>query len=227
MPLTSTVTVLTRTGTGTVGEYLRAVAAAGREPADLVVVPVGDGGQLDKDEELDAVLGVQAVEVVAAYQLNGRAGQIACVVAKTAGTAVRIAFLGVGDRSAGALRRAAGELGRMLRPGETVVSAAVFGKPPVQPARVLASGCGQIRNSRRPASAVSRPWGQDRTALPRSSNSATSRRARSGMWSWWARATAPGHRPDRRGREHAVGIGVPARRCHHGFRRPDRRGAQH
>ena len=37
----------------------------------------------------------------------------------------------------------------------------------------------------------------------------------------------PGHRAGRRGGEHALGIGVPARRRDHPLRRPDGGGAQH
>jgi len=94
-----------------------------------MVVPVGAGGEAAGDSALDAVLGVPASEVLAACQLTGKAGQTAQVVAQVGQATTRVAFLGTGDRSARALRRAGGELGRMLRPGDRAVAAVVAGQP--------------------------------------------------------------------------------------------------
>ena len=60
-------------------------------------------------------------------QLTGKAGQAAQTVAKVGDALVRVVFLGVADRSVGALRRAGGELGRQIRPGEVAVTDVVAG----------------------------------------------------------------------------------------------------
>jgi leucyl aminopeptidase len=139
MPITSTVTAQAGTGPSTSGAYLAGMAAGSCEPVDLIVVPVRVGGEIAADPELDAVLGVRAVDAVAACQLNGKAGQTAQVVAQAGQATVRVAFLGTGDRSARALRRAGAELARMLAPGGSAVTDLVAGQPDDQ-VRALAEG---------------------------------------------------------------------------------------
>jgi leucyl aminopeptidase len=125
MPVTSTLTTLSRPGLDALSDYLRAVKSGDCEPADQIVVPVGLGGVVVADEVLDAALGYGADEVVSASLLTGQAGQTATAVARVGQTTMRVVFLGVGDRSAPALRRAGGALGALLRPGEETVTAAV------------------------------------------------------------------------------------------------------
>jgi leucyl aminopeptidase len=120
LPITTTVTALS--GIATVGDYLKAVSAGQGEPVDLVVVAVGAGGEVAADASLEAALGIRAADVVAAYQLTGKPGQVAHVVVRVAERAVRVAFIGVGSRSAAELRRSGGELGRLLRPGEVAAA---------------------------------------------------------------------------------------------------------
>jgi leucyl aminopeptidase len=120
LPVTTTVTALR--GSATVGDYVRTVSAASGELVDLAVVAVGAGGEVAADADLDAALGASAADVVAAYQLTGKPGQVAHVVAKVGERSVRVAFIGVGSRSSADLRRAGGELGRLLRPGDVAVA---------------------------------------------------------------------------------------------------------
>ena len=54
----------------------------------------------------------QVLRLCAAAALTGKAGQAAQTVAKVGDSLARVVFLGVADRSVGALRRAGGELGR-------------------------------------------------------------------------------------------------------------------
>jgi leucyl aminopeptidase len=112
------------------GEFLRAVGAGLAEPADIVAVPVAAGGDVGADDALDALLAVPAAEIVASARMSGKAGQIVPAAVQVAGATLRVIFLGVGDRSAAALRRAGSELGRMLQPGERAVASAVAGQPP-------------------------------------------------------------------------------------------------
>ena len=132
MPVISSVTSLGLDGPVTAGEFLRAVDAGRAEPAELVAVPVAAGGEVEADEALDALLAVPAAEIVASGRMSGKAGQSVPAAVRTGGIAVRVVFLGVGDRSAASLRRAGGEFGRMLQPGERGVASVVAGQPSAQ-----------------------------------------------------------------------------------------------
>ncbi len=114
------------------GAYLLARSKGAQEPADLLVVAVGQGGEVAADEALDSVLGASAADVVTTLQLTGRAGQTASAVARHDGALARVVFLGLGNRSAAALRKAGGELGRLLRPGEAAIADVLAGLAPAQ-----------------------------------------------------------------------------------------------
>ncbi len=129
MPALGAVSAPARADLGTAGSFLRAVRAGSCDPADIVVVPVGEGGEVAADDELDAMLAVPAREIVASAELTGKAGKHARAVVRVGDATVKVLFMGVADRSAPALRRAGGELGRMLRPGERAATAAVAGLP--------------------------------------------------------------------------------------------------
>jgi leucyl aminopeptidase len=139
MPIIGTVTALNRADLGTAGAYLHAAADGGIELADFVVAPVGAGGSVAADAALDALLPAGAAQTVSAAELTGKAGQFAQVAARVGDATVRIVFLGVGDRSPSALRRAGGELGRLLQPGNRAVSSVVAGQPYEQ-VRAFAEG---------------------------------------------------------------------------------------
>lgn len=141
MPISCDVTEAGAAGPGTAGEYLAEMAVGRVGPADVIVLPVGAGGQVAGDLALDRVLGRPAAEIVAASQLNGRPGQIAPVPVRAGQVPVKVVFLGVGDHSAGSLRRAGGELGRTLRPGQAVVSTVTAG----QPASAIQAFCEGLR----------------------------------------------------------------------------------
>ncbi len=129
MPVIAAITPLSDPGLSTAGDCLRAMDAGSLDVCDLMIVPVGLDSEVVPDEALDAMLALPAADVVTAAQLTGKAGQSAQAAAKVGQSTVRIVFLGVGDRSPRALRRAGGELGRMLRPGDRAVSAVVAGQP--------------------------------------------------------------------------------------------------
>ena len=139
MPVISTVSPLSRADLGTAGGYLQAALAGRLELPDLVVVPVGADGEVPADAALDALLPVPTADLARAVQLTGKAGQLAQTAARAGEATVRIVLLGVGDRSAGALRRAGGELGRLLQPGDRAVASVVAGQPDDQ-VRAFAEG---------------------------------------------------------------------------------------
>lgn len=139
MPVIAEVTSLSDPGLRTAGDCLRAIDEGSLNACDLMIVPVGPDGQVTDDDALDAMLALPAADVVAAAELTGKAGQIDQAAARVGQATVRIVFLGVGDRSPHALRRAGGEIGRLLKPGDRAVTSVVAGQPAVQ-AQAFAEG---------------------------------------------------------------------------------------
>ena len=123
MPIASHVTLLPGAGPRPGGDYFSAAAGGAGEPVGLVAVAVEADGPA-ADASLDAALPVSAAEVIAAYQQTGQPGEVAQTVARVGSAAVRVMFLGVGDRSARSLRRAGAELGRRICGGQTAGTAA-------------------------------------------------------------------------------------------------------
>src|SRR5262249_523594 len=109
MPVIAEVTSLSDPGLRTPGDCLRPLGGGSLDACDLMIVPVGPDGQVTDDEALDAMLALPAADVVTAAELTGKAGQIAQAAARVGQAIVRIVFLGVGDSSPHALRRAGGE----------------------------------------------------------------------------------------------------------------------
>src|SRR5258707_1743705 len=132
MPVIAAITPLSDPGLSTAGDCLRAMDAGSLDVCDLMIVPVGLDSEVVPDEALDAMLALPAADVVTAAQLTGKAGQSAQAAARVGQSTVRIVFLGVGDRSPRALRRAGGEIGRMLQPGDRALSSVVAGRPTLQ-----------------------------------------------------------------------------------------------
>ena len=102
-------------------------AGAGRPAAGVLAVPVEADGQ-PGDPGLDGLLPAAAADVIAAFGLTGQAGEAAQVMASASGDPVSVLLVGVGDRSAAALRRAGAELGRRAAGGATVATTAVAGE---------------------------------------------------------------------------------------------------
>ena len=78
---------------------------------------------------LEGYLGVSAAQVVASAELTGRAGESTQTVIRLGSEASTVLFLGVGDASPGALRRAGAALARRLPAGRTAVTTAVLDEP--------------------------------------------------------------------------------------------------
>jgi len=154
MPVIAEVTPLSAPGLAAAGDCLRAIDEGSLDACDLMIVPVEPDGRLIADDALDAMLGLPAADVVTAAELTGKAGQIAQAAARVGPSTVRIVFLGVGDRSPRALRRAGGEVGRMLKPGDRALTSVVAGQPAMQ-AQAFAEGIllGSYRYSEKSAAA--------------------------------------------------------------------------
>lgn len=139
MPVICKVTPLSDSGLDTAGDCLQAMGAGSFDGYDLVTVPVGPGGDVAPDDALDSLLALPAADLVRAAQLDGKPGQNAQAVPRIGKSTIKIVFLGVGEMSPQALRRAGGELGRLLQPGDRALATVVAGQTGEQ-VRAFAEG---------------------------------------------------------------------------------------
>jgi leucyl aminopeptidase len=101
------------------------IAVPVRSPDGASPGPVPGAGA----SSLDGYLGVSAAQVVASAELTGRAGESTQTVIRLGAEASTVLFLGVGDASPGALRRAGAALARRVPAGRTAVTTAVLDEP--------------------------------------------------------------------------------------------------
>ena len=128
MPIATAVILLPAAGPSLLGDYLTSLADRTADPPDLIAVPVSaepDAGAL---ADLDSVLPAPAAEVIARLDLSGRAGEIAETIARVGPHTLRLAFVGIGDSSPAALRRAGAELGRRLADGKSATVGTIPGE---------------------------------------------------------------------------------------------------
>jgi leucyl aminopeptidase len=133
LPVKARVTAAPAAGLEPLADYL---AEAGRGTAAgpaLIAVPVrspegtspgpvpGAGAS-----SLDGYLGLSAAQVIASAELTGRAGETTQTVIRLGTEPCTVVFLGVGDASPGALRRAGAALARRLPAGRTALTTAVL-----------------------------------------------------------------------------------------------------
>ena len=136
MPVKARVTVAPAAGLEPLADYL---AEASREAAAapaLIAVPVRspDGASPGPvpgagASSLDGYLGVSVAQVLAAAELTGRAGETTQSVIRLGTAACTVLFLGVGDASPEALRRAGAALVRRLPAGRAALTTAVLDEP--------------------------------------------------------------------------------------------------
>jgi leucyl aminopeptidase len=133
LPVKARVTAVPAADQQPLGSFLRAAGESG--PA-VIVLPVhspdGTGAAPIPGAgaaELDRYLPVRAADIIAAGELTGRAGEITQTVIKLGGRPCTVLFLGVGDATPGALRRAGAALARRLPAGRTALCSAVLAEP--------------------------------------------------------------------------------------------------
>jgi leucyl aminopeptidase len=108
------------------GDYLAAAGSGGEVAPDLLAVPVPPTAS----DGLDSYLGAAATEVIARCEATGQAGDTREVVAGGRGPGLgRVVFLGLGDGSPAAMRKAGAALGRLAADGRSVITSAVLGRP--------------------------------------------------------------------------------------------------
>jgi leucyl aminopeptidase len=128
LPIDIHVTLLAADDLASAGAYLSAVARGAAAAPDLIAVPFGPPDLDSGWPDVDPFLPGGAAAALAAAELTGRAGESAeAAQLGTGGT--RILFVGIGDGSPAALRRAGAVLGRRAALGKTVGTAAAAGWP--------------------------------------------------------------------------------------------------
>ena len=127
MPIATAVILLPAAGPSLLGDYLTSLADRAADPPDLIAMPVSAEPEAGALADLDSVLPAPAAEVIARLDLSGRAGEIAETIARVGPHTLRLAFVGVGDSSRAALRRAGAELGRRLADGKSATVATIPG----------------------------------------------------------------------------------------------------
>jgi leucyl aminopeptidase len=125
LPIATEVTALAGLGPRPLSAYLSAVASGTAGPADLIAVPVEGDGVPAADPALDEFLPSAAADVASAFRLTGQPGEAADTAVRIADSTARVLFLGVGDRSPEALRRAGAELGRRIAGGRSAAATVV------------------------------------------------------------------------------------------------------
>ena len=133
MPIDIYVTLLPAEGraesAGLLGDYLSAVADGSADAPGLIAVPVRPDTAQQDWPDLDPLLPAGSAAVIAAAALTGKAGEVAEAAVRLGASSSRLLFLGLGDGSPRALRRAGAELGRRAAQGETVSTTAMAGLP--------------------------------------------------------------------------------------------------
>ena len=136
MPVKARVTVAPASGLEPLGDYLAEAAQGTAAPPALIAVPVRSPEDTSAGPApgagasgLDAYLGVSAAQVIASAEMSGRAGETTQTVIRLGTEPCTVVFLGVGDASPGALRRAGAVLARRLPAGRTALTTAVLDEP--------------------------------------------------------------------------------------------------
>ena len=133
MPVKARVTVAPASGLEPLADYLAEAGRGTAAPPALIAVPVrtpegesagpvpGAGAS-----SLDGYLGISAAQIIASAELTGRAGDTTQTVIRLGTEPCTVLFLGVGDASPAALRRAGAALARRLPAGRTALTTAVL-----------------------------------------------------------------------------------------------------
>jgi len=136
LPVKARVTVAPAAGLEPLANYLAEAAQGTAAPPALIAVPVRTPEDTSPGpvpgagaSSLDGYLGVSAAQVVASAELTGRAGESTQTAIRLGAEASTVLFLGVGDASPGALRRAGAALARRLPAGRTALTTAVLDEP--------------------------------------------------------------------------------------------------
>jgi leucyl aminopeptidase len=136
LPVKARVTVAPAAGLEPLADYLAEASRDAAAAPALIAVPVRspDGASPGPvpgagTSSLGGYLGISAAQVIASAELTGRAGETTQSVIRLGPEACAVLFLGVGDASPGALRRAGAALARRLPAGRAALTTAVLDEP--------------------------------------------------------------------------------------------------
>jgi leucyl aminopeptidase len=123
LPLAVRASLHARSGEQALESLLASLLAGEGTPPDLIIVATtADGGAEPACAALGGLLPVTPDQLLAAYEHAGQPGELAESAVIVADQVVRVLFLGLGDRSAAALRRAGAEVSRRHGSGKSVVA---------------------------------------------------------------------------------------------------------
>jgi len=123
LPLTVSVTLQARPGELPLDSFLSDLMAGEADPPDLLIIGVAaEDVARPAPGALGSLLPVSLEKLLAAYDHAGEPAAVAESVIAVGDQVVRVLFLGLGDKSAAALRRAGAEVGRRCRDGKTAVA---------------------------------------------------------------------------------------------------------
>jgi leucyl aminopeptidase len=125
LPIDTRLTAIAAPGSRPLAGYLARLDSAVHATPGPIVVPV----QGAESAGIDSYLGAPAAEVIARCEATGNAGDLTSAVIGPGGGPGPFLFLGLGDESPAAMRKAGAAVGRRVRPGRTLVTSALFGKP--------------------------------------------------------------------------------------------------
>jgi leucyl aminopeptidase len=140
LPIATAVILLPAAGPSLLGDYLTSLAQPTADPPDLIALPVSAEPADGALAGLDPVLPAPAAEVIARLDVSGQAGDVAETIARVGPHTLRVAFVGVGDGSPAALRRAGAELGRRLAGGKSAAVDALPGEDDRRALQAFAEG---------------------------------------------------------------------------------------
>jgi leucyl aminopeptidase len=132
LPVKARVTVARAAGPEPLADYLAEVSRDAAAAPALIVIPVrspaGASGPVPGAgaPSLERYLGISVAQVLASAEMTGRAGETTQSVIRLGTAACAALFLGVGDASPGALRRAGAALARRLPAGRAALTTTVL-----------------------------------------------------------------------------------------------------
>jgi leucyl aminopeptidase len=136
LPVKARVTVAPAAGLKPLADYLAEAGLGTSATLALIAVPVRSPEGSSQGpvpgagaSSLDPYLGVSAAQIIASAELTGRAGETTQTVIRLGTEACTVLFLGVGDGSAGDLRRAGAALARRVPAGRAALTTAVLDEP--------------------------------------------------------------------------------------------------
>jgi leucyl aminopeptidase len=125
LPIDTRLAAVAAPGSRPLADYLAGLDSAVHGAPGLIVVPV----QGAESAGVDSYLGGPAADVIARCEATGNAGDLTSVVTGPGGGPGPFLFLGLGDESPAAMRKAGAAVGRRVEPGRTLVTSALLGKP--------------------------------------------------------------------------------------------------